>query len=295
MCSACKSAAQPCRRWGSAPGCCTYSIASNIYRVFIGILIMVLVAYKVPMLGVLMAIGGLATWLIVPLVQLTRYLLLDPELQRKRRQAIAFSVTVGAAIVILIGLVPFPMHIEFTGVVQPDDPTDASGIRISGTLKTSGEGRVVNIDAHDGDVVQSGQVILEMTDADVQHDLEVARPVCGKLAEMRKARVTDLNELTKTEAEMKAWQDKLADAEQRQDKLKIHAPFTGHLIAPELHELQDDFLPRGQEIGTRCRSRQTHREGQYRSEGFPAWPGQTRRPRFAWPGMLGENGASPER
>ena len=44
----------------------TYSIASSIYRVFIGIMIVVVVYDKVPIVGVLMAIGGVVTWAGVP-------------------------------------------------------------------------------------------------------------------------------------------------------------------------------------------------------------------------------------
>ena len=67
-----------------------YSIASSIYRVFVGIVIILLVAYQIPVLGVLMAIGGVATWLIVPVFKVFKYLALDPELHRKRTRASAF-------------------------------------------------------------------------------------------------------------------------------------------------------------------------------------------------------------
>lgn len=52
----------------------TYSIASSIYRVFIGIMIVVVVYDKVPIVGVLMAIGGVVTWAGVPMFQLVKYL-----------------------------------------------------------------------------------------------------------------------------------------------------------------------------------------------------------------------------
>src|SRR4051812_5465699 len=69
----------------------TYAVASSIYRVMIGIAIILLVAFKVPVLGVLMALGGVATWLIVPVYKVSKYLLLDPELHRKRSWAMTCS------------------------------------------------------------------------------------------------------------------------------------------------------------------------------------------------------------
>jgi putative peptide zinc metalloprotease protein len=228
-----------------------YAVASGIYRIFIGIMIIVIVSLKIPILGILMAFGGVATWLIVPVVKLVRYLALDPELHRKRPRAIAFSAAVAAAVIVVIGLIRFPVHVKFTGVVQPDDPVDARGMPISGTLKTGGEGRVTGIYATDGQLVQKGQTILQLTNPIVEYDLEVANAKIEEIdARIRQARgEDDLSELTKDQADMAAWQDKLSDAQQRLADLTIKAPFTGRLIAPRLHELPDEFLSRGTEIG----------------------------------------------
>src|SRR6202042_3106955 len=79
-----------------------YAVASSIYRVFVGFVIILVVAYKIPVLGVLMAIGGVATWAIVPVSKLIKYLLLEPELHRKRGRATAFCAVVAAAAIISV-------------------------------------------------------------------------------------------------------------------------------------------------------------------------------------------------
>ena len=53
----------------------SYGIASSIYRVFVGVMIILLVAWQVPVLGMLMALGGVVTWLIVPVGKVFKYLL----------------------------------------------------------------------------------------------------------------------------------------------------------------------------------------------------------------------------
>jgi len=228
-----------------------YAIASSIYRVFVGVMIILIVTYKIPVLGILMGLGGVITWLFVPVIRLGKYLLLEPELHRKRGRAIAFSGAVVAAIVVLVGLIRFPVHVEFAGVVQPDDPTGPSGMLISGTLKTGAEGRVSGIYATDGQLVAAGQLILQMTNPVVQHDIEIAQARIEEInARIRQSRATDLNELAKDQADLEAWQGKLADARQRQEQLQLKAPFTGRLVAPMLRELPDTFLPRGEEIGS---------------------------------------------
>ena len=99
---------QPLPPLGQRVWLLTYSIASSIYRVFIGIMIVVVVFTKVPVVGVLMAIGGVITWGCVPAFQLVKYLALDPELHRKRKRAISFSVAVAAVVALLVFQVRFP-------------------------------------------------------------------------------------------------------------------------------------------------------------------------------------------
>ncbi len=227
-----------------------YAVTSTAYRIFVGLMIMLIVTYKIPVLGVLMGIGALITWMAVPVVQVLKYLLLNPELHRKRTRAIGFSAAVAVVLVVLIGLIRFPVHVDFTGIVQPDDPHDDRGRVTSGALKTGGSGRVIAINAHDGDTVYAGQVILELTSPDIDHQLDVVNAHREEIdARIRQARVMDQNELAKDRADQKVWDDELDEVHRRQDDLKVKAPFTGTLIAPKLKEMVDGYLPRGLEIG----------------------------------------------
>jgi putative peptide zinc metalloprotease protein len=229
-----------------------YAVSSGIYRIFIGIMIILLVTYKVPVLGVLMAIGGVVTWLLVPVYQVGKYLLLDPDLHRKRTRAMIFSASVAAAAVVLVGLVRFPMHIQFAGVVQPDDPLDVTGAPRSGKLITARDGRVVRVLALDGQTVTQGQPILELTNPVIQHDLDQAAAKMVEIkAKIMESQVNDPTaELEKNRQDLKVWQSKYDDLKVRRDDLTIRAPFAGRLVSATLHELDNTFLHRGQEIGS---------------------------------------------
>jgi putative peptide zinc metalloprotease protein len=227
-----------------------YAVASSIYRVFIGLVIILIVTYKVPVLGVLMALGGVVTWIVVPVVKLFKYLALDPELHRKRVRGIIFSASVAAAVIVTIGLIKFPVHVDFQGVLQPDDPLDGNGRVISGTLKTGADGRVIAIHGKDGQMVQAGQVIMQMANPQYQFDYDSAKAKLREIdARIRQDRATDLNGLEKDIADQQAWQEKLADAQERLDALIVKAPFTGRLVAPTISELDGAYLQRGQEFG----------------------------------------------
>ncbi|HEX4054137.1 MAG TPA: efflux RND transporter periplasmic adaptor subunit [Tepidisphaeraceae bacterium] len=227
-----------------------YAIASSIYRVFIGIMIIVIVYTKVPIIGVLMALGGVVTWAGVPMYQLIKYLALDPELHRKRKRAVTFSIATAVVAALLLFQVRFPVHVEFAGIVQPDDPLDAAGVTLSGEIKSPGEGRVAKILATDGQLVRAGQPLVQIDDPDVRRDLAFSSAkVQEAQTAMRQSRVEDQNELIKDAADLKVWQQQLADARRRQSEMTIVAPFGGRLVAPNLHELPGTFVQRGQEIG----------------------------------------------
>jgi putative peptide zinc metalloprotease protein len=241
---------QPLPPLGQRAWLLSYSIASSIYRVFIGIMIVVVVYDKVPIVGVLMAIGGIVTWAGVPMFQLVKYLALDPELHRKRKRAISFTLAVAAAVALLVFQIRFPVHVEFAGMVQPDDPVNAAGVVQSGVIKAAGRGQVLEIYAHDGQYVKAGDVILQLDDPEVRRDVSYYGAKVEEIqAKMRQSRVEDQVEFLKDVDDLSVWQAELKDAKRREADLKITAPFSGRLIAPALHELPDTIVQQGQEIG----------------------------------------------
>jgi putative peptide zinc metalloprotease protein len=227
-----------------------YSVASSIYRVFIGVMICVLVFFKVPIIGVLMAAGGVVTWLFVPAYQLIKYLALDPELHRKRKRAISFSIAMALVAALLIFQIRFPVHVEFAGIVQPDDPLNAAGIVQSGELKSANQGWVVSVLASDGQIVRAGQPILQLDDPEVRQDLAFYKSKIQETdAKIRQARVKDQSELIQDNEDLKVYQEELKDAQRKQSELTISAPFQGRLVSPNINELAGAFIAPGQEIG----------------------------------------------
>ena len=201
-----------------------YSVASSIYRIFIGIMIVVVVYDKVPILGVLMAAGGVVTWGVVPIYQLVKYLALDPELHRKRKRAISFSIAVAAAVLLLVFQVRFPVHVEFTGMVQPDDPVDATGMTQSGIIKSASPGRVAKVLAQDGQLVTAGQPILILDDPEVRRDIAFrTAKIKATQAAVRQDQVEDQIQLLEDQKDMQVWQEMLKDAQRREADLTIRA------------------------------------------------------------------------
>ena len=224
-----------------------YAIASSIYRVIVGFAIMMLVYFQIPVLGVLMAIGGVVTWALVPIFKMTKYLLLEPELHRKRTRAISFSVAVAAAVIILVGLVRFPVNIDETGVVQPVNKFVVRGMT-SGFITRLGQHPVLHRPFRDGDDVKKGWVLWYAEDKNLDAQLaSYAAQVEATTIQLRGAQENDPVAQRVLSEKLAVYSRLLADAQARKRELTVIAPIDGQLIAPELHQMPGRHLKEGQE------------------------------------------------
>lgn len=219
-----------------------YGVLSTIYRVFVGIMIILVVTWSVPVIGVLMAIGGVCTWLVVPLVKLFKYLTIDPELHRKRGRAWAFTAVMAVLIVNLIGVISFPMHIAVQGIAEPE---------FQQVLHAATPGRVIQIPAKDGQILRQGDPILICENMELltqmrQLESQIAQ---GRAQILRYEGANEMNRAAGAQIELSANIDQLGELKKQVDALTIRAPFDGMLISPELRHLQGRYLPPGAELG----------------------------------------------
>src|SRR5207248_667418 len=156
-----------------------YGLASSAYRVLVGITIILLVAYRVPILGVLMAIGGVVTWLVVPVAKTFKYLALEPELHRKRGRATVFVLAVAALVVVCVGLIQFKMYIETQGILEPQQRE---------VVHAQVGGFVTDIKAHDGQWVKKDDILLVCSEPELEGQIaNTEAEIRGHLAEEQKA------------------------------------------------------------------------------------------------------------
>ena len=218
-----------------------YGIASSIYRIFVGVMIILMVTYTIPVLGILMAIGGLLTWLVVPWVKLFKYHTIEPELHRKRGRAWLTVGIVGAAAVILLGLINFPVRVYAEGVADPQQRD---------VVRASTPGFVKEIVAKPGQRLKAGDVIL------VAEDRELEAQILKKEAEIRATQAAIRNAGAKDQAQRQIFQEReralgqqLAEFQRQRDELTLRARIDGYLIAPKIHEMQGKFLQKGEDVG----------------------------------------------
>ncbi|MGB7160075.1 MAG: efflux RND transporter periplasmic adaptor subunit [Tepidisphaeraceae bacterium] len=219
-----------------------YGVLSTIYRIMVGIAIILLVAFTIPVLGVLMAIGGIITWLVTPLVKTFKYLALDPELHRKRGRATAFTLAFATLVFLFIGVMPWWERVGATGVLEPEKQA---------VIHADVPGFVDRVVAHDGKWLEEGETILVLKDRKLEAELAMAR------IRLQSAIVTEAQALADSPAEVsgarigiQAEQEKIKDLERQQRELTIKSPIAGRLIAPELATYEGRFVERGEEVAT---------------------------------------------
>jgi putative peptide zinc metalloprotease protein len=218
-----------------------YAVLSGIYRIFVGLMIVILVAFKVPILGILMSIGGLVTWAVVPIFKAVKYLALDPELHRKRGRAWAWSLAGAAAAVTLVGFIPMTMRVKVEGVVEPVNRQ---------VVRNEAAGFVEAIVATDGAIVKKGDVLVKLRDPVIEHDVETTAANL-RAAEIKFRASQAGSKPAQAQAdyqEVVAYTKQLDERRRRADKLTIRADVDGQVISPDLVNLPGKYLPRGTEL-----------------------------------------------
>ena len=217
-----------------------YCIASSFYRTLVGIFIIFMVYERVPVLGVLMALGGVITWIAVPIVKTFKYLMIEPELHRKRTRAAAWVLSATAAAIILVGFIPMPLGLKTEGVVQP-----INEIKIGAQYG----GFVSEIRVRDGDTLKKDQVILVCYDRELDAQIDSLKADARIYeAQLQMARASDHPRIDMYFGMLKSTQKQLAELQAKRESLTIKAPIAGTLVAPRIQDLKHKYIQQGEEI-----------------------------------------------
>jgi len=229
-----------------------YAIASSCYRIFVSLAIAYMLFYTLPeqlkIVGLLMGAGALTMFLFVPLFKSLKYLSTDPELHRKRGRAWAFSGAVAGAVVLLIGVINFPVAVRAEGVIEAGERS---------TVYVQTPGFVDKVNVKDGDWVEKDQILLVLSNR--QEEIALAKSEDElKITELqiREARASG-DPAYATYLERRARLTTIyAQQQERVEKLTIRAPIAGRVVSPELHYYPGAFLPPSQQVATIAQSGQ---------------------------------------
>ena len=218
-----------------------YGIASTFYRVFICVRILLFVATKLFMVGVILAAAAAVTWVLVPIGKFVNYLATSGELARVRGRAILTTVLTLALIVGGIGVVPAPDRFRLEGVVEPARLqvvyAGADGF-VTGALPS-------------GEMVRpAGRPLISAKSLELETRRDQFLAQRRRLvAQRRMAQTEDVAVAHYLAEQITALDERIRRVNDQFDDLQVRASFSGEWIAPHIERARGAYLRRGDKIG----------------------------------------------
>ncbi len=200
-----------------------FGVSAAVYRTVLMVVIVAVLAWKVPVVGLGIGVAMLALTLYGLVRKLTRFLWWAPETAPVRGRALALSIVLLAVLPASVLFVPLPGSVAAAGVI---------GSANESVIRAEHAGFVDRLDFVPGEEVQAGQVLLtlrnttlEQAAAEAEAAVRAARLRCEALTALdASAAQQEREKLAAAEAEL----DRIRE---RQDQLVCRAPQDGVVVA----------------------------------------------------------------
>lgn len=218
-----------------------FGIFSNVYRLVVFTGILLFVADRFLILGVIMAILCFVGWVVLPLVKLARYLFADPELDQHRKRALCVTVLVIGGMLAFLQFTPFPSHFRAPGVVQA---------KIRSEVYALAGGRIAEVLVKSGSSVERGQVLVRLTSKDLAYELARAEAAKAEIeAQMLAAMEQDPSVMKPLTFQMASADKVLTRLRKQESDLVVKAAHSGVWVSPQLGQRMNTWVGQGSPIG----------------------------------------------
>lgn len=218
-----------------------FGIASGLYRLAVFSTILLIIADRFLLLGIVMAAVCAVAWVLTPLLRLVNYLATSPRLERTRLRAAGACLLFAALLVGLLAVLPFPSAFKAPGVLE------ASKLEI---VANDVAGRLASIEVASGARVSKGAVLVRLENPELDFQVQAVQAHLNesKILEERaiKGNAADLRAIESTAASIRKQLDWLR---KEQSDLVVKASEKGVWIAPNVHELSGSWIQRGTQLG----------------------------------------------
>jgi len=218
-----------------------FGILSGIYRVVVFGGIILFVADKFLLAGMIMALICVISWGIVPFFRLISYLASSPRLARTRVRAIAVCVGVFAILVSFLAIWPFPNRFRAPGIIEAADY-----IRVI----NDSAGYVDAVFVGSGTEVREGTPLLKLSDRELEFEIKATEAQREEtLALQMRAMSQKMADLEPIRKRLETVEAKLDDLEKRRASLIVKAKQTGIWVSPQSKEMIGAWISRGSAVG----------------------------------------------
>jgi putative peptide zinc metalloprotease protein len=236
-----KKAENPSERRRDAALFSAYGIGSGIYRMIVFGGILLLLADRFLIIGILMALVCAIAWLVVPLSQFIKYLASSPRLDRQRPRAIAVTIALAAAILLFLNVLPLPSHFRAPGVVLARERTQ---------VVNNSSGYVAELLAAPGATVPAGQPLMRLQNPELEMERNSLRAREAELhARLLNARSEDIASLKPLMSLLDTVTNRINKLNADEAELTIRSQHAGIWVAPGIEDYVGRWLPRGTPVG----------------------------------------------
>ena len=236
-----KEVQNPVSAQGEAAWMGFYGIASFVYRMFIIIRIAMFVASKFFVIGVVLAIWGIFSMLIVPLYKIIHYMFTDSHMQNRRRRVLLVTGISAGLLLLTVLAVPFPSFTVAEGVLWAPENSQ---------IYPGTDGFVKKVIVSPGQTVHAGESLIICENPDLEAEVKVLE------AQLEEFESRHTLSMTKGPLEADIIMDEIdrisAELERKRgerEALLILSPADGIFLLPGAEDLPGCFIRRGMPLG----------------------------------------------
>lgn len=217
-----------------------FAVASGIYRLFVLVAITTFIASRFFFFGVVLALGGMVAWGLVPVVKGLAYVGTSPRLRRVRTRAITISLLLAAGLAGMLCWLPVPLRSRAEGVIWVPERA---------MVRAGTDGFVDRIVAQPGTHVQPGDVLMRCQDPALDTRVKVLELRLQELWTRYTVQWLEdraLAEILREEIALVA--ENLARARERLAELTIRSRTEGTFVVPQAQDLPGQFVRQGTQL-----------------------------------------------
>ena len=218
-----------------------YTPLAWLYRTFVTISITLFIAGKFFIFGVLLAIWGGFTLIVMPLWKAYKHVTSAPNLRRRRKVAIVVSLSLIFAIMVVAFIVPMPLHTRSEGVVWLPEQS---------ILRAGGNGFFRRWLIASGQTVKKGSPLYILEDSLLKTELAVAKTkVAQAEAKLTAEQFSNPTKSVVLLRQLQAEQERMAQLEKRAHNLIGYAKSDGVFMTTQPQDMLDRYFEKGDLIG----------------------------------------------
>ena len=218
-----------------------YGATSGVYRVFVFAGILLVIADRFLLVGLLMAAVCAVAWVVVPAWKFAGYLAASPKLERHRlRASLVSTLGIGGLVAALV-LVPVPHHFRAPGIVRSRQWTE---------IYNAASGEVARVLVSPGGSVVEGQPLMELRNHELTQQQAAAEAALAEAdARLRHALQDAVPNVMPLQSLRESILKNIERTRRDQAALVVRAPHAGTWVLPESEGWVGRWLPQGTSLG----------------------------------------------